>query len=65
MKFAKGEYRITTEDYEDLRRKQNVFESATNTHNAVHQLVVTPYGVADNAYKAEVQNEVTLKDLMK
>ena len=65
MKFAKDEYRITSEDYEDLRRKQYVFESAINTHNAVHLIIVTPYGVANNAYKAEVQNEITLNDLMK
>ena len=54
MKFASKEY-IITKDYDrELRNKVALFEHITNTNKGVVLTLITPYGLALNAYAYNV-----------
>ena len=63
MKFSDKEYAITKEYDKDLRERMETFRHHSKTRKALHQTMVTTFGVAHNAYWNNVQNEVTMDDL--
>ena len=65
MKFSASHYAITKKDDENLRHKVGVFRQATKSSKAIHVVLVTPFGAAENQYRFSVQNVVTADDLFK
>jgi hypothetical protein len=63
MKFSMQPYSITAGEDEALHRRREVFRNETGTKSALHQTMVTTYGVKVNAYKNNIQSEVILDDL--
>ena len=63
MKFSSDEYEITKSYDAELRRKARVFSAKTNTKKAVTTVMITTYGLVENAYAADIQNQVTMEDL--
>lgn len=63
IKFSVGEFAID-QDYEDkLRKKMQVFREATNSRNALQLVMITTYGVRQNAHSGIVQSQVRMNDL--
>ena len=78
MKFYDGDYVMkkgdtkTTECFcvgpqyhDDIERRVRAFRAANEIRQAVHPVLVTTYGLANNQYSRIFQNVVTLKDLFK
>ena len=63
MKYWAGVYTMTREDDRKLAERRQEFKAAVKTRKAVHQTLVTSFGVKDNAYAHNVQSFVTLDDL--
>ena len=63
MKYASGEFTITKEINDNLRKKRSVFIEETKTRKTIHTTMVTTYGVVHNAYWNNIQSEVLLDDL--
>jgi len=63
MKYATGEFTITKEINDNLRKKRSVFIEETKTRKTIHTTMVTTYGVVHNAYWNNIQSEVLLDDL--
>lgn len=63
MKFSQGEFEITKQNDEHLRKRSELFRSATKTRKALHQTFVTTYGLKKNMYSGTIQSEVVLDDL--
>lgn len=63
MKFSAQEYTISADEEVKLRRRRGNFIEATSTKKAVHIILVTPYGLKQNAHSSIAQNEITLDDL--
>lgn len=63
MKWAEGEYAINKSYDLQLRNKLAVFTEETKTRKALHLTFVTPNGLKQNAYRGDVQSEVTGEDL--
>lgn len=65
MKFSSEPFVITKNYAEELRDKINRFRDHTRTRKALQLVLVTAYGVKDNAYASDlVDRTVTLSDLM-
>jgi len=64
MKYSSDEFAITSDYAAELQRKKSVFTQVTKTRSAIHLVLITTDGVAHNAHWGEIQNEVTLADLM-
>ena len=62
-KYVNSEYTLTASDAADLERKKDVFVQETGTRKSIHMTMITTFGLNHNAYKNEVQSEVTLDDL--
>jgi len=65
MKYCQNQFAITQEYAVELQRKRSVFQNVTKTASAVHLVLVTTDGVLHNSHWGEIQNEVTLEDLLK
>ena len=78
MKFYDGDYVMkkgdtkTTEcfcvgpqDHDDIERRVRAFRTTNEIRQAIHPVLVTTYGLANNQYSRVFQNVVTLKDLFK
>lgn len=63
MKYSKELYTITSEYSLELARKRNVFQSVTGTKKAIHSIMVTTEGLAQNEYSNDVQADIRLNDL--
>ena len=63
IKYAKGEYSVTKEDYLSLHNKMSAFSAETRTRKALRVTLVTTFGVRPNKYSAEFNSQVTLDDL--
>ena len=63
MKYSDAEYAISESYESQLRERKAIFSSATLTKKAVHTIMVTTYGLRQNAYSWYVQGEVTMDDL--
>lgn len=65
MKYSDSEYAITKQQARDIRNKRNIFIEEAGTSNAVHIALITPVGLARNAYYDIAQSVVTAEDLLK
>ena len=65
MKFYDGDYSMKKKDYDDIERRVRAFRADNNVRMAIHPVLVTTFGLADNQYSSIFQNTVTLKDLFK
>jgi hypothetical protein len=65
VKYSGKEYDIDSDYDKELRRKRNVFAEETGTKKALHQTMITTYGISPNAYREAVQSQVTLDDLFR
>ena len=65
MKFYDGDYSMKKKDYDDMERRVRAFRAANNVRMAIHPILVTTFGLAENQYSSIFQNTVTLKDLFK
>jgi len=63
MKFSLHPITMTAKDDSELQHKRNVFLAETGTRKAVHNTIVTTYGLANKGYQASVSSVVTLDDL--
>ncbi|MCL2164528.1 MAG: AAA family ATPase [Oscillospiraceae bacterium] len=62
-KYTGGPYTLTDADAVDLKRKKAVFLEETGTKKSIHQTMITANGLVQNAYRNEIQSEITLDDL--
>ena len=58
-------YFMKKKDYDDMERRVRAFRAANNVRMAIHPVLVTTFGLANNQYSSFFQNTVTLKDLFK
>ena len=64
-KFSNAAYAITEKDAEDLQRKRDVFTRETGTKKSIHITIITANGLAQNAFKNDIQAEIVLDDLFR
>jgi len=62
-KFSNKPYALTEQDVDDLKRKKEVFLEETKKRKSIHMTMITANGLAHNAYRNEIQAEITLNDL--
>jgi AAA+ ATPase superfamily predicted ATPase len=65
MKYSMSKFTITENEDAALRRKREVFREETKTKSALHQTMVTTYGIEHNAYRNNIQSEIILDDLFR
>ncbi len=65
MKFASGEYEITSAYETALRNKIESFRRDTKTRDTLHLTFVTTYGLVRNSHASIARSQVTLDDLFK
>ncbi|GHU68813.1 hypothetical protein AGMMS49983_21750 [Clostridia bacterium] len=65
MKYSNEMYPIDKAYDKKLRIKRSAFAEETKTRKALHQLMVTTYGLMPNAHKGNVQSEITMEDLFR
>lgn len=63
MKYWAGPYLMTADDDASLMNKKLELKTGTKTRKAVHLMMVTSFGVRQNAYSGKVQSFVMLDDL--
>ena len=63
MKWSAGEYAITKAYDRQLLNKRTAFAEETGTRKALHLVLISPYGAKPNAYRNDLQAEVTVDDL--
>ena len=63
MKFYDDIYTMKKKDADDVERRVRIFRNEEKVRTAIHPVLVTTYGLADNPYSHVFQNVVTLKDL--
>jgi len=64
-KFTNKIYTLTSSDSADLARKKDIFLQETGTRKSIHMTMITADGLAQNAYRNEIQAEILLDDLFK
>lgn len=63
IKFSMGEF-VIDKDYENkLRKKMQVFREVTNSRKALQLVMITTYGVRQNAHSGIMQSQVRMDDL--
>ena len=65
MKFWRTEYIVSKADDDDFNNKMEAFIRQTGTKKSLILTLVTSYGVKPGKYSGQVQQQVTLRDLMK
>jgi AAA+ ATPase superfamily predicted ATPase len=63
IKYSVEKYTISKSDDDDFRRRRTAFLAETGTRSALHQTMITTYGLEHNAYRNNIQSEITLDDL--
>ena len=63
IKFSMGEFVIDKEYEEKLRKKIQVFREATNSRKALQLVMITTFGVRQNAHSGIMQSQVRMDDL--
>lgn len=62
IKFAQGPFTITKACADELRRKIETFKAVTGTRKNVFLTFLTPHGLAENAYAAELAHRSLTTD---
>ena len=63
IKYANEEFTIDKNLDDNLRHKRGAFKYETKTRKAVHQTMITTYGIKHNMYWNNIQSEVVANDL--
>jgi intergrase/recombinase len=63
IKFSVGEFTIDKEYENNLRNKIEVFREATKSKKALQLVMITTYGVKQNAHSGIMQSQVKMDDL--
>lgn len=63
IKYSKGVYSLDAKEEERLRNRMTGFAEETKVREAVQLVLVTTYGLKDNAHSSEVNDRVVLDDL--
>ena len=63
MKYCQSEFVLTREYDEHLRERNNTFVHLSKTKDAIHNILVTTYGLKPNAYSDRFYATVTMDDL--
>ncbi|MDR1757553.1 MAG: ATP-binding protein [Bacteroidales bacterium] len=63
IKYSKAEFVIDKKYNAELRGKKELFHRESKTRKALHQTLITTFGIKHNEYWGEVQSEVILDDL--
>ncbi|MDR0874269.1 MAG: ATP-binding protein [Prevotellaceae bacterium] len=63
IKYAKDEFVIDKNTYQNLMHKKAAFIAETKLRDAVHLTMLTTYGVKRNEYWGHIQSEVVMNDL--
>ena len=65
IKYSKGIYSLDAKEEERLRNRITDFVNETKVKEAVQLVLITTYGLKDNAHSTEVNDRVVLDDLFK
>ena len=65
MKFSNDEYVMDADESRRLRRRVELFRSATNTRKGLMPTMISCYGLKRNANSSMIQSVITLDDLFK
>ena len=63
MKFSKNKFTIDEDYDEKLETRRELFANKIKNAKAVHLVMVTTKGLAENAYAFDIQNSITADDL--
>ena len=63
IKYSKGIYSLDAKEEERLRNRMTDFADETKVKEAIQLVLVTTYGLKDNAHSTEVNDRVVLDDL--
>lgn len=63
MKYSSSEYVIDKEYDKELRRKRDDFKRATGTKYSVNTVMITTFGLFENAYSRNISNSIDMDDL--
>jgi len=63
IKYSNEEFTIDKNLDDNLRHKRGAFKYETKTRKAVHQTMITTYGIKHNMYWNNIQSEVVANDL--
>ena len=63
IKYADSEFSIDKNYDKILRTKKTVFINETMTKKAIHQTMITTFGLVHNEYWNSIQSEITFDDL--
>ena len=62
-KYSNKTYVLTEKDAVDLERKKEIFLLETGVKKSIHMTMITANGIAQNAYRNDIQAEIILDDL--
>lgn len=65
MKFCVADYRINKEADANMRNKIQKVIDKVKGRRAIHPVIITTYGLANNEYSSKIQRVITLDDLFK
>ena len=63
IKYSKGIYSLDAKEEERLRNRMTDFADETKVKEAIQLVLITTYGLKDNAHSTEVNDRVALDDL--
>ncbi|MDR1712830.1 MAG: ATP-binding protein [Coriobacteriales bacterium] len=63
IKYTTSEFSIDADYAEHLAARRQRFISETATRSAIHQTMITTYGLTHNAFANNIQSQITLDDL--
>lgn len=63
MKYSQSEFVVSREYEQHLRERNNAFAHFTKTKDALHTVLITTYGLKQNAYSGSIYATVTADDL--
>jgi hypothetical protein len=61
--YSEAEFVIDKDYHSNLRKKMEVFREATKTKKSLQLVMITTYGVRQNAHSGIVQSQVKMDDL--
>ena len=63
MKYCQSAYTLTGEYEKKIRERNAIFQHFTKTDNALHNILITTYGLRENMYSGCFDDTVTMDDL--
>ena len=63
MKYSDGVFTIDSKYAKEIQNKISTFKQVTHTRCAIHPVMVTTYGVAQNGNRNILQNDLTMDEL--